>query len=151
MKKLIIFSLLYLSTLPMFAQFSVHLKYSELTKTGIGLGYDFNKRFWSDLTFSRGIIDYDEVFEDALDRLSSSAGVNLSLNYNFVAKKHYDVYLGINGGVFAGGDYRGCLTVPIGVRVRPFANMKNVMLQMEIQTIVADWHPFGSLGIHYHF
>lgn len=50
MKRIIIIFLLFFTVNSLFAQFSVHLNYSEATKTGIGIGYDFSKRFWSDLT-----------------------------------------------------------------------------------------------------
>jgi opacity protein-like surface antigen len=152
MKKLVIFCLFCLVALSVSAQWSVHVKYSELTQTGVGVGYDFDDWFWADFTFSRGTaVNPDPLVYDALTRIKGSAAFNISGNYNFWDEDRYDVYLGLNGGVLLGGERKTMLTAPLGVRIRPFAKMQEVLFQIEIQTILDDFHPFVSLGLHYRF
>jgi hypothetical protein len=146
----IIFAALFISNASI-AQFSVHLNYSEATKTGIGIGYDFNKRFWSQLTLSRGFhYGIAPYWLFTVDNI----GVNLSVNYNIVAKNHYDIYLGI-GGL---GDIRyissTLLIVPFGVKVRPSTICEKLSFLIELQPVVTtdvERFLFGKLGIGYSF
>ena len=153
MKRIIINFLLLFAVNSLFAQFSIHLNYSEATKTGIGIGYDFSKRFWSDLTLSRGLFDNTETtsYRDfTIDNISA----NLSVNYNFIAKNNYDIYLGMGGLLdFYDGTYF-LFTVPVGIRLRPFKNLNNIAFQIEVQPVLMtdiDEYIFGRLGIHYRF
>jgi hypothetical protein len=123
------------------AQFSVHWNYSEATKTGIGVGYDFNKRFWSQLTLW-GVWGVDNI-----------GGFNLSVNYNIVAKNNYDIYLGIGGlGIL---DIPSLLLiVPFGVKIRPSTICKKLSFLIELQHVVtldAEGFLFPKLGIGYSF
>ena len=150
---IIIFATLFISN-SLFAQFSIHLNYSEPTKTGIGIGYDFSKRFWSNLTFSRGIVDEEAHVEPVLERFRiDNLSANLTANYNIIAKEHYDTYLGIGGLVNFYAETYAFFTVPVGIRVRPFEQLNKPALSIELQPAIngSDVYLFGCLGVHYSF
>ncbi|GHU79101.1 hypothetical protein FACS1894145_2520 [Bacteroidia bacterium] len=149
---IIVFIVLFISN-SLFAQFSVHLNYSEPTKAGIGIGYDFSKRFWGNLTLSRGIIDDKMDAESTLDRFSIySISADFSVNYNVIAKEHHDIYLGI-GGLVNFDELYAFFTVPVGLRVRPFERLDKIAFTLEVQPAInnGDSYLFGSLGIYYCF
>ena len=133
---IVIFAILFISN-SLFAQFSVLLSYSEPTKTGIGIGYDFSKRFWSNLTFSRGIVDEEANVEPALERFRiDNLSANLTANYNIIAKERYDTYLGIGGLVNFHAETYAFFTVPVGIRVRPFEQLNKPALSIELQLAI---------------
>jgi hypothetical protein len=126
---------------------------------GIGIGYDFSKRFWSDLTLSRGceyIEDADYYSENYVGdknpfRRYAEVSVSLSANFNMIAKECYDIYLGI-GGLYD-TEYL-FFKLPVGVRIRPFNNLKNIAFQVELQPAIDNdsyAFLFTRLGVHYSF
>jgi hypothetical protein len=151
---IIIFVTLFISN-SLFAQFSVHLNYSEPTKIGMGIGYDFSKRFWSDVTFSRGIADAEWDGESVLDHFRiDNISADLSMNYNIISKKRNDIYIGIGGLFNFSNETYAFFTLPIGVRFRPFeGELDKIMFQIEIQPAInsTDIYSFGRLGVHYSF
>jgi hypothetical protein len=151
MKLLIINLLLLFATNSLFAQFSAHISYSEATKTGIGIGYDFNRKFWSDLTLSRWIAENEVGY----DRYKiNNIGADISVKYNFISKNYYDIYLGIGALFNIESDPEAFFTIPVGLRIRPFEKLNNITFQIEFQPAMRtdlDDYLFGKLGIHYRF
>jgi hypothetical protein len=121
---------------------------------GIGIGYDFSKRFWSDLTISRGIVDEETTVETSLERFRvDNIGANLTANYNIIAKERCDIYLGI-GGLFNFSDETyAFFTIPVGIRIRPFEHLNKMAFSIELQPAINsnDIYLFGRLGVHYSF
>jgi hypothetical protein len=145
----IILTILFVSN-PLAAQFSAHLNYSEATKVGIGIGYDFNKKIWSQLTLSRGLHGDTETASSPYSIYNISA--NLSVNYNIVAKDYYDIYCGIGALGKIESFPEGWLIIPFGIKVRPLKTFEKLSFMIELQPVVTDdYFLFGKLGIGYYF
>jgi hypothetical protein len=137
MKKLFIIFCLLFSLNSLFAQFSVSYHFSDFSK--IGVGYDFNKHFWSDVRILPDFRSFDEI------------SVDISANWNILAKEQYDLYVGI-GGLLNYDSFNG-LAIPIGTRIRPFKKFDNFMFQIELHPAFndIDYFIFSSFGIRYNF
>ncbi|MDR1610179.1 MAG: hypothetical protein LBS08_01550 [Candidatus Symbiothrix sp.] len=150
---LIIFAVLFITN-SLFAQFSVHLNYSEATKAGIGIGYDFNKRFWSTLILSRGIIGETET-ETVLERFDIyNISTDISVKYNLISQNYYDIYFGVGALFNIESNPAAFFTVPVGLRIRPFEKLNKIAFQIELQPAMRtdmDDYLFGKLGISYYF
>jgi hypothetical protein len=115
----------------------------------MGVGYDFNERFWSELTFSGMFADVETEnwYENNIPNMSA----NLSAKYNIIAKKQHDIYLGL-GVLLDFYDMNAFFMTPVGLRIRPFEKMNNIAFQIEIQPATdGSMYLFGNVGIHYHF
>ncbi|WP_372950773.1 hypothetical protein [Mariniphaga sp.] len=118
-----------------FSQLSISYYSSSLSK--IGLGYNFNDRFWSEL------------------RLYSNTTVNditpeLIVCYNIVKKENHNVYIGLGGNV----NYFTGFVLPVGVQFTPIEKFDRFSLHIELQPtldIESDLIIQSSWGFRYKF
>ena len=90
--------------------------YGNSSDTKIGLGYDFNEKFWSELRLYSGT---------SIEHTTAE----LVLNYNVIRAVKYKAYFG--GGIIA-NRLNGLIT-PVGVRFAPLENFSNFSIQLELQ------------------
>jgi hypothetical protein len=134
-KILFLFIFLCLFGLKGFSQLSISYYSSTLSK--IGLGYNFNERFWSEL------------------RLYSNTSVGditpeLVFFYNIVKKERHNIYLGFGGNV----NYFTGFVLPVGVQFTPLENFDRFSMHIELQPtldISSDLVIQSAWGFRYKF
>jgi hypothetical protein len=118
-----------------FSQLSISYYSSTLSK--IGLGYNFNDRFWSEL------------------RLYSNTSISditpeVVICYNIVKKERHNIYLGLGGNV----NYFTGFVLPVGVQFTPIEKFERFSLHIELQPtldIESDLIIQSSWGLRYKF
>lgn len=119
-----------------FSQFHAAFEFSSSNK--VGLGYRFSERIWTELCLY-------ESFETADISPELVFYVNLDKAYN------YDIYIGFGGAV----NYYSGFTLPIGTQFRPFSNLKELALNIELHPVLdygeGDIRILPSCGIRYSF
>jgi hypothetical protein len=135
MKILFLFIFLSFFSYKGFSQLSISYYSSTLSK--IGLGYNFNDRFWSEL------------------RLYSNTSISditpeVVICYNIVKKERHNIYLGIGGNV----NYFSGFVLPVGVQFTPIEKFDRFSLHIELQPtldIESDLIIQSSWGLRYKF
>ncbi len=135
MKILFLFIFLSFNSYKGFSQLSISYYSSTLSK--IGLGYNFNERFWSEL------------------RLYSNTSISditpeVVICYNIVKKERHNIYLGIGGNV----NYFTGFVLPVGVQFTPIEKFDRFSLHIELQPtldIESDLIIQSSWGLRYKF
>ena len=118
-----------------FSQLSISYYSSTLSK--IGLGYNFNDRFWSEL------------------RLYSNTSISditpeVVICYNIVKKERHNIYLGLGGNV----NYFTGFVLPVGVQFTPIEKFDRFSLHIELQPTLdlnSDLIIQSSWGLRYKF
>jgi hypothetical protein len=113
------------------------ISYYSSTLSKIGLGYNFNDRFWSEL------------------RLYSNTSISditpeLVICYNIVKKERHNIYLGLGGNV----NYFTGFVLPVGVQFTPIEKFDRFSLHIEFQPtldINSDLILQSSWGLRYKF
>jgi len=134
-KILFLFVFLCLISFKGFSQLSISYYSSALSK--IGLGYNFNDRFWSEL------------------RLYSNTSISditpeVVICYNIVKKERHNIYLGLGGNV----NYFTGFVLPVGVQFTPIEKFDRFSLHIELQPtldIESDLIIQSSWGLRYKF
>lgn len=132
---LILFGFLSLLSNRGFSQMSISYYSSSLSK--IGLGYNFNDRFWSEFRL------YSNTIADNITP-------ELVLCYNIVKKDKHNIYVGFGGNA---NFYTG-LVVPIGVQFSPFEKLDRFSFHIELQPSIdfeTDFILQSSWGLRYRF
>jgi len=135
MKILFLFIFLSFNSYKGFSQLSISYYSSTLSK--IGLGYNFNDRFWSEL------------------RLYSNTSISditpeVVICYNIVKKERHNIYLGLGGNV----NYFTGFVLPVGVQFTPIEKFDRFSLHIELQPtldIESDLIIQSSWGLRYKF
>jgi hypothetical protein len=135
MKILFLFIFLSFISYKGFSQLSISYYSSTLSK--IGLGYNFNDRFWSEL------------------RLYSNTSISditpeVVICYNIVKKERHNIYLGLGGNV----NYFTGFVLPVGVQFTPIEKFDRFSLHIELQPtldIESDLIIQSSWGLRYKF
>jgi len=135
MKILFLFIFLSFNSYKGFSQLSISYYSSTLSK--IGLRYNFNDRFWSEL------------------RLYSNTSISditpeLVICYNIVKKERHSIYLGLGGNV----NYFTGFVLPVGVQFYPIEKFDRFSLHIELQPtldIESDLIIQSSWGLRYKF
>jgi hypothetical protein len=110
--------------------------YQNESNSKIAIGYEFNDKLWSDFRLYSGT-NIENITPEIV------------LNYNFIKKEKYETYIGagivlnnING-----------LVIPIGIGIKPFENLKNLSLNIELNPLYEidfeDVFIRGFIGIRY--
>ncbi|MBN2215021.1 MAG: hypothetical protein JW723_12335 [Bacteroidales bacterium] len=118
-----------------FSQLSISYYSSSLSK--IGLGYNFNDRFWSELRL------YSNTTVDDITP-------ELVICYNIVKKERHNIYFGLGGNV----NYFTGFVLPVGVQFTPFEKFDRFSLHIELQPtldIESDLIIQSSWGLRYTF
>jgi hypothetical protein len=134
-KILFLFIFLSLTSYKGYSQLSISYYSSSLSK--VGLGYNFNERFWSEL------------------RLYSNTDVGnitpeLVICYNIAKKERHQIYLGLGANV----NYFTGLVLPVGVQFTPIEKFDRFSLHIELQPtldIESDLIIQSSWGLRYKF
>lgn len=117
-------------------QLSLSYQYSSLDK--IGLGFNFSKRFWTELRI------YGNTYIESITP-------ELALLYNVSVKENHEVYLGAGAVV----NYFNGIIIPLGIQIRPFEKFRNFSFQIEFQPLIEveieDMLLQASAGIRYRF
>ena len=135
MKILFLFIFLSFNSYEGFSQLSISYYSSTLSK--IGLGYNFNERFWSEL------------------RLYSNTSISdltpeVVICYNIVKKERHNIYLGLGGNV----NYFTGFVLPVGVQFTPIEKFDRFSLHIELQPTLdlnSDLIIQSSWGLRYKF
>jgi hypothetical protein len=118
-----------------FSQLSISYYSSSLSK--IGLGYNFNDKFWSELRL------YSNTTVDDITP-------ELVVCYNIVKKENHNVYIGLGGNV----NYFTGFVLPVGVQFTPIEKFDRFSLHIELQPtldIESDLIIQSSWGFRYKF
>lgn len=110
--------------------------YTSVSNSKLAVGYEFNEKLWIDLrTYSGTNI--------------SNFTPEIVLNYNFLLKENYYTYVG--GGMIL-NNINGII-VPLGIGIKPFENMKNLSLNIELNPLyeinLNDLFVRGFIGLRY--
>ncbi len=105
--------------------------------TKIGLGYQFNDKFWLDARIYTLATEQNILPE-------------INFNYNFIRHDNHNIYLGASVVV---AEF-GALGVPIGLSIRPFP-IKNLSIMMETSAMYTSGETnfvlLGFVGLRYLF
>lgn len=132
---LVLFGLISFLSVKGFSQLSISYYSSSLSK--IGLGYNINDRFWSELRL------YSNTTVDDITP-------ELVICYNIVKKERHNIYFGLGGNV----NYFTGFVLPVGVQFTPFEKFDRFSLHIEIQPtldIESDLIIQSSWGLRYKF
>lgn len=135
MKISVLFIFLCLISSKGFSQMSISYYSSSLSK--IGLGYNFNERFWSELRL------YSNTSVDVITP-------ELVFCYNVVKKESHNIYFGFGGNV----NYFTGFVLPVGVQFTPIEKFNRFSLHIELQPtldIESDLILQSSWGLRYKF
>lgn len=113
-KILFLFIFLSLISYKGFSQLSISYYSSTLSK--IGLGYNFTKRFWSELRLYSNTSISDTTPE-------------VVICYNIAKKERHNIYLGIGANV----NYFTGFVLPVGVQFTPIEKFDRFSLHIELQ------------------
>ncbi|HUH17979.1 hypothetical protein [Albibacterium sp.] len=114
-----------------FSQFSVSYYSSSLSK--IGLGYDFNEKWRTEVRLYSNTIAEDITPE-------------LVLCYNVVSKERHNIYIGIGANI----NYYTGPVLPLGVEFRPLEKLDKFSLLIELQpSLDVDLHEELTLQSHW--
>ena len=130
---LILFGLFFILSVKGFSQLSISYYSSSLSK--IGLGYNFNDKFWSELRL------YSNTTVDDITP-------ELVICYNIVKKERHNIYLGLGANV----NYFTGFVLPIGVQFTPFEKFDRFSLHIELQPtldVESDLIFQSSWGLRY--
>lgn len=112
--------------------------YGNANNSKIGFGYDFNESLWTEVRLYS-------------DTSIGNATAEAVLNYNFLRRETYDTYFG--GGIVV-NNLTGVI-LPIGARLKPFENLRNLAFHIELQPMYEvdfdDVLLFGFAGLRYTF
>lgn len=110
--------------------------YANESNSKVAIGYQFNKKLWSDLRIYSGT---------NIDNFTPE----IVLNYNYIRKENYETYLGV--GLIL-NNING-IVIPIGIGIKPFENLKNLSLNIEFNPVyeldLNDLFIRGFIGIRY--
>jgi hypothetical protein len=132
---LVLIGLFTLFSVEGFSQLSISYYSSSLSK--IGLGYNFNDKFWSELRL------YSNT---TLDDITPE----LVICYNVVKKERHNIYLGLGGNF----NYFTGFVLPVGVQFTPIEKFDRFSLHIELQPtldIESDLIIQSSWGLRYKF
>jgi len=133
--KLIIFLSLSVVYLKGHSQVSTSYYASE-SNSKVAIGYQFNDKLWCDLRVYSGT---------NIDNFTPE----IVLNYNYLRKENYETYFGA-GVIF--NNING-IVIPIGIGIKPFENLKNLLLNIEFNPVyeldINDLFINGFIGIRY--
>ncbi|KAF5052407.1 hypothetical protein DSECCO2_409140 [anaerobic digester metagenome] len=118
-----------------FSQMSVSYYSSSLSK--IGVGYDFNEKFWGELRLYSNT-EIDDITPE------------LVFCYNFINKEKHKTYVGFGGNV----NYFTGLVLPIGLQFTPCEKLNGFSLHIELQPTLDfdnDLILQSSWGLRYKF
>jgi hypothetical protein len=119
-----------------FSQFHAAFEFSSTNKGG--LGYRFSERIWTELSF------YESIETDYISP-------ELVFYVNLDKADKYDIYIGFGGAI----NYYSGFTLPIGTQFRPFSNLKELALNIELHPVLdvgeGDIRILPSCGIRYSF
>lgn len=112
--------------------------FGNTSNTKVGLAYDFNEKWWTELRLYSGT---------TFRNLTAEAVVN----YNFLRKEKYRTYVG--AGVVV--NYLNGIVLPLGVQFSPFENLSNFSFHIELQPMYeVDYESVfleGFWGLRYKF
>jgi hypothetical protein len=132
---LVLIGLFTLFSVEGFSQLSISYYSSSLSK--IGLGYNFNDKFWSELRL------YSNT---TLDDITPE----LVICYNVVKKERHNIYLGLGGNF----NYFTGFVLPVGVQFTPCEKLNGFSLHIELQPTLDfdnDLILQSSWGLRYKF
>ncbi len=108
--------------------------FTNASDSKIGLGYNFNDRFWSD-------------FRVYSNNFLKDFTPELLLNYNFLLRDRFEAYVGL--GAIVIDEIQPAL--PVGVALRPFPSVKELSINMEVM-VTPIWNELflmGFIGLRY--
>lgn len=134
-KILVLFGLLFISSIKVFPQLSISYYSSSFSK--IGLAYNFSDKIWSELRLYSNTFFYDITPE-------------LVLCFNIVKTDRHNVYFGFGGNV----NYLTGFVLPVGVQFTPIEKFDRFSLHIELQPtldFMSDFIIQSSWGLRYKF